>query len=76
MRVYEAEIKHEIWPLSAALGVTKTVASITELSALGLVVVVDFAGFGTTTADAIEVVRPGGCVVQVGLGVLAATINT
>lgn len=31
--------------------------------------IVDFAGFGTTTAGAISAVRMGGLVVQVGLGV-------
>lgn len=38
--------------------------------------VVDFAGFGTTTNDAISVVRPGGMVVLVGMGRLQATIDT
>lgn len=38
--------------------------------------IVDFAGFGTTTADAIDVVGVGGRVVQVGMGRLQATIST
>ena len=38
--------------------------------------IVDFAGFGTTTAEAIETVRLGGRVVQVGMGKLEATIST
>jgi propanol-preferring alcohol dehydrogenase len=39
-------------------------------------VVFDFAGFGTTTAKAVEVVRPGGSVAVVGLGQTEATIST
>ncbi|HVQ83680.1 MAG TPA: zinc-binding dehydrogenase, partial [Mycobacterium sp.] len=38
--------------------------------------IVDFAGFGTTTADALSAVRPGGRVIQVGLGRDEATIST
>ena len=34
----------------------------------------DYAGFGSTTAGAIQVVKQGGRVVQVGLGVADATI--
>jgi len=39
-------------------------------------VIIDFAGFGTTTAEAIDTVRVGGRVVQVGMGCLEATIST
>ena len=38
--------------------------------------IVDFAGFGTTTADAIRVIRSGGRVIRVGLGRSEATIST
>ncbi len=38
--------------------------------------IVDFAGFGSTTANAITAVRPGGRVIQVGLGRNEATIST
>ena len=43
---------------------------------LGLDLIVDYAGFGNTTVDAISVVRNGGTVVLVGMGRLEATINT
>src|SRR5690606_856868 len=49
---------------------------ITEFTDDQLDVIVDFAGFGTTTADAIEAVKFQGRVVQVGMGKLEATINT
>ena len=38
--------------------------------------IVDFAGFGKTTADALEAIKPKGTVVIVGMGVLQSEINT
>lgn len=74
--VYVAEINENVWPLADELGATAVSHSIREFSDLGLDVIVDFAGFGTTTADAIETVGPGGRVVQIGMGKLEATIST
>ena len=74
--VYVAEINEKVWGLGDALGVARVARSITEFADLGLDVIVDFAGFGTTTAEAIETVRRGGRVVQVGMGKLEATIST
>ncbi|WP_405559472.1 hypothetical protein [Streptomyces sp. NBC_01180] len=36
----------------------------------------DYAGFGTTTAQAVETLGKSGTLVQVGLGRLQATVNT
>ena len=74
--VYVAEINEQVWDLGEALGVTRIAASITEFADIGLDVIVDFAGFGTTTAQAIETVRRDGRVVQIGMGQLEATIST
>ena len=74
--VYVAEINEAIWDNARAAGVTQVAKSIKDFADVGLDVIVDFAGFGVTTADAIEVVRVGGKVVQVGMGKLEATINT
>ena len=74
--VYVADIDERVWPLGYELGVTRMARSITEFRDVGLDVIVDLAGFGTTTADAIESVRRGGRVVQVGMGRLEATIST
>jgi propanol-preferring alcohol dehydrogenase len=52
------------------------VDDVRKLAGRDLDLIVDFAGFGDTTAGAIEVVRPGGLVVQVGLGRTEATIST
>lgn len=74
--VYVAEVNEKIWPNAREAGVKNVAASIMDFEEVGLDVIVDFAGFGTTTAQAIEAVRPGGRVVQVGMGRLESTINT
>ena len=74
--VYVAEINEQVWPLAEDLGIAAVGRSIREFSDLDLDVTIDFAGFGTTTADAIESVRLGGRVVQIGMGRLEATIST
>ncbi|MFS0820391.1 zinc-binding dehydrogenase [Bacillus sp. 1P02SD] len=74
--VYAAEVKQDVWPLAESLGVKKVVSDIRELADVGLNLIVDFAGFGTTTAGAIDVVADHGRVVQVGMGRLQSEINT
>ena len=75
-QVYVAEINESVWGLARELGASRVTSSITDFADLDLDVIVDFAGFGTTTAEAIETVRQGGRVVQVGMGKLEATIST
>ena len=58
------------------LGCKAVYSSIGEAARHDLDVIVDFAGAGTTTSDAIEAVRPGGRVVLVGMAKLETTINT
>jgi alcohol dehydrogenase, propanol-preferring len=75
--VYAAEPKDEVRDAAvAALGVKGAVRDVLDLAGLDLDVIVDFAGVGTTTAGAIEVIGAGGRIVQVGLGRVEATINT
>lgn len=74
--VYVAEINGALWEHARQAGAKDVKSSIAEFKDDGLDVIVDLAGFGTTTAQAIETVRSGGRVVQVGLGRLEATINT
>jgi propanol-preferring alcohol dehydrogenase len=56
--------------------VKQVFSSVMEFEPLELDLIVDYAGFGTTTADAILAVGRNGRVVQVGMGVLTATIDT
>ncbi len=74
--VYVAEVNEKVWDAAYAAGATKVVKDVTELSDLGLSLIVDFAGFGTTTAGAIEAVGYEGRVVQIGMGKLESMINT
>lgn len=74
--VYVAEINQDVWGLAEPLGVKGIARSITEFADVGLDVIVDLAGFGTTTAEALETVKRFGRVVQVGMGRLEATIST
>lgn len=74
--VYVAEVNEKVWPLAKELGAKDVKKSIKDFEGIEFDVIVDYAGFGVTTADAIEMVRFGGTVVQVGMGRLEATINT
>ena len=73
--VYVAEPKQETWPLAVEFGAIKVVSDISELADDHLEVIIDFAGFGTTTTAAIETVRTGGRVVQAGMAKKEATIS-
>jgi propanol-preferring alcohol dehydrogenase len=74
--VYVAEVNEAVWDAAYAAGATKVVKDVRELAEFGLSLIVDFAGFGTTTAGAIEAVGYEGRVVQIGMGRLEATIDT
>lgn len=74
--VYAAEPRKDVWDAAKAMGVKDVVSDVMELAPLQLDLIVDFAGFGTTTNGAIMAVRPGGIVSQVGLGKNEATIST
>lgn len=74
--LYVAEVNESVWDAAKAAGAVKVAKSITEFNDDELDVIVDFAGFGTTTADAIKTVKFGGRVVQVGMGKLESTIDT
>jgi propanol-preferring alcohol dehydrogenase len=74
--VYGAEPRRQVWDTALSLGVKKVVDDVKELAQFNLDLIVDFAGFGTTTAGAISAVRPEGTVVLVGLGRTEATFST
>jgi propanol-preferring alcohol dehydrogenase len=73
--VYVAEINEKAWDSAKAQGATDVAADITAFEDKNLDVIVDFAGFGTTTASSIDAIRPGGRVVQIGLAKEMATIS-
>jgi propanol-preferring alcohol dehydrogenase len=73
--VYVAEINEQAHDYARQLGVTGVSTSIKDFADRGLEVIIDYAGFGTTTNDAVETVVRDGRVVVVGLGVATGTIN-
>lgn len=74
--VYGAEINPQTQELADEIGLAGVAASIDEFKDKGLELIVDYAGFGATTAAAIETLAEFGTLVQVGMGRLESTINT
>jgi propanol-preferring alcohol dehydrogenase len=74
--VVVAEPREDLWQIASDLGVTRLVRGADELAGADLDAVIDLAGTGSTTQQAIEAVRRGGRVVQVGMARLEATIST
>ncbi len=74
--VYVATRKPAAQELALSLGAKEVKPSITDFADKNLDVIVDFAGAGKTTADAINVVAQYGKVVLVGMARDTAEINT
>lgn len=74
--VYGAEISPEARKLADEIGLTEVAESIDAFKDKNLDLIVDYAGFGSTTAAAIETLGEFGTLVQVGMGRLESTINT
>lgn len=75
-KVYVAEINRAVWDRISALGIEGISESIRDFAEENLDVIVDYAGFDTTTDDAIETVAFRGTVVQVGMGTERTNIST
>lgn len=73
--VHVAETKESVWGLARAAGVASVVKDAGEWAGQNFDLVVDYAGFDTTQ-KAVNAVRRGGKVVQVGLGQRTFTIVT
>ncbi len=73
--VHVAEINKDAWPLATEIGATSVVSDVSEWAGRGLDLIVDYAGFGTTTAGALKAVGFDGRVVQVGMGRLETTLD-
>lgn len=74
--VYAVDLSPEARELAREIGCKDVFDKVMDLEPVGCQLIVDFAGFGTTTAEAIEAIAPDGTVVQVGMGKLESTINT
>jgi len=72
--VHVTDVRPELEPVATSLGAAGFYADAADFTALGLDVVIDFAGMDTTRT-AIAAARPGGRVVQIGSGRPEATIS-
>lgn len=63
------------WARVNASGAEGVSTDIRDFADRGLDVIIDFAGFGTTTAQAVEAIKHGGTIVQIGLAREEATIS-
>lgn len=73
--VYIAETNLGLHAKTLEAGVTAVSTTIRDFADIGLDAIVDFAGFGTTTEDAIQTVKHGGRIVQVGLAERYGTLD-
>lgn len=74
--VFVAEISNAQKEACADYAVSGWGKSILEFSTESLDVIIDYAGFGITTSEAVEAVRFGGRVVLVGIGVPEFTLSS
>ena len=74
--VHVAEVNDAVWPLAHEVGATGVVHDAAEWAGQDFDLVVDYAGFGTTTANAVKAIRRDGTVVLVGMGKLQLTLDT
>lgn len=74
--VHVAEVNTALWPLATEIGATSVVADAAEWAGQDFDLVVDYAGFGTTTTNAVKAIRRDGTVVLVGMGKLQFTLDT
>ena len=74
--VYAADVNPATRQLADEIGLAGVAESITEFADKDLQLIVDYAGFGTTTAQAVEALAASGTLVQVGLGRTQSTVDT
>ena len=75
-QVHVAEINRDMWDRARAVGAVDVVADAAEWAGQDFDLVVDYAGFGETTTNAVKAVRRGGTVVLVGMGTLEFRLDT
>jgi len=76
IEVYAVDTNPAARELAKQFGCKEAFANVSDLAAIAPQLIVDYAGFGVTTAQALEAVAPGGRVVLVGMGKLETTLNT
>ncbi|KAH6665040.1 putative oxidoreductase [Halenospora varia] len=74
--VYGVDIDKTKFDEAMRQGVTGCFTSLSDAAHIRFDVIVDFAGVGTTTAEAVKAVKAGGRVVLVGMGAPAMELST
>ena len=74
--MFAVDLSPDARDLAREIGSKNMFENVSDLAEIAPELIVDYAGFGTTTADAIDAVAVGGTVVLVGMGKLQSTINT
>lgn len=74
--VHVAEPNEAAWDAARELGAQSIVRDASEWAGGGFDLIVDYAGFGSTTRAAVNAVRRAGTVVLVGMGKLEFTLDT
>jgi propanol-preferring alcohol dehydrogenase len=73
--VYAADPDEQARLAGDQAGVLEVFTDVRGFAQLALDVIIDFAGMGTTTVGAMETIKPGGRIVQIGLTVPEITIS-
>ena len=74
--VHVAEVNEAVWDRAREIGAVSVVKDAAEWAGQDFDLVVDYAGFGTTTTAAAKAVRSKGTVVLVGMGKLQFSLDT
>lgn len=74
--VHVAEPNRAAWPLAESIGATSIVSDAADWAGKNFDLIVDYAGYGTTTRAATKAVRRGGRVVLIGMGAMEITLDT
>lgn len=74
--VHAAEPREPLHEHATRWGLASCVKDTSEFAGLELDAIVDYAGFGTTTAAAVDTIKSGGTIVLIGAGANKATITT
>lgn len=74
--VHVAEVNEEAWPMAREIGAVDVVSDATAWQGQDFDLIVDYAGYGTTTAAALRAVKRGGRVVLVGMAKMQIAFET
>lgn len=74
--IYAVDTKASAREWAKNIGAKAAYENISDLKKDEVELIIDFAGFDTTTNEATQVVKAGGTVVVVGMGILHSTIDT